>query len=102
MNNFFVNLVVFCLAPVFISCGSGVSEKKSAGQVLYEANCANCHGTDGKLCALGAKDLSLSTMTKEQAAEIIANGKSTMTPFKFLLTSEEIQAVSDYVEALKK
>lgn len=69
---------------------------------MYESYCTNCHGTDGKYCALGAKDLSLSEITKEQAAAIIANGKSTMTPFKNLMTEEEILTVSDYIQTFKK
>jgi len=89
---------------VFSSCGNNSSEKsqiKTAGQSLYESNCTSCHGEDGKLCTLGAKDLSISTFSKEQMEEIITNGKSTMTPFGNLLNKEEVSAVADYVETLK-
>ena len=89
-----------------LSCGGNssdkTSEKKSAGQSFYEANCTACHGEDGKLCALGAKDLSLSDMSKEQMMEIITNGKSTMTSFSSVMTPEEISRLADYVSTLKK
>jgi len=89
---------------LLISCGDNSSDKskiKTAGQSLYESNCTACHGNDGKLCSLGAKDLSVSTFSKEQMEEIIINGKSTMTPFGSILSKEEISAIADYVETLK-
>jgi len=97
---------IFLLLPMllFISCGNNstkTSDAKSAGQSLYESNCTSCHGEDGKLCTLGAKDLSLSTFSKEQMEEIITNGKSTMTPFGNMLSKEEVSAVAVYVQTLK-
>ena len=97
-------LTAYCL--FVYSCGnsdtSSAIEKKSMGQSLYENDCTNCHGSDGKLCALGAKDLSASSLSKEQMADIITNGKSTMTPFGNMLNKEEVSAVADYVLTLKK
>lgn len=100
---------IFTFASSFLillltSCGNNStksSEIKSAGQSLYESNCTSCHGEDGKLCTLGAKDLSLSSFSKEQMIEIITNGKSTMTPFGNMLNKEEVGAVADYVATLK-
>ena len=97
-------LTAYCL---FVSsCGNSgttpVTEKKSMGQSLYETNCTSCHGEDGKLCVLGAKDLSVSSFSKEQMMDIITNGKSTMTPFGNMLNKEEVSAVADYVLTLKK
>ena len=95
----------YCLL-VFSSCENNSSTKSSEvklpGQSLFETNCTNCHGDDGKLCALGAKDLSASSMTKEQMIEIISNGKNTMAPFGNMLKKEEISSVVDYVQTLKK
>ena len=97
-------LTAYCL--FVFSCGNSgttpVAEKKSIGQSLYETNCTSCHGEDGKLCTLGAKDLSLSSLSKEQMMDIITNGKSTMTPFGNMLNKEEVSAVADYVQTLKK
>lgn len=101
---FYLLSIVCCL--FFFACGNNSTEKKSevksSGESLYENNCTNCHGSDGKLCSLGAKDLSVSTLTKEEIMEIITNGKSTMTPFGNILNKEEISAVADYVQTQKK
>ena len=99
----------FCLLPsafclVITSCGNNSTEKsqiKTAGQSFYETNCVSCHGDDGKLCSLGAKDLSVTSFSKEQMIEIITNGKSTMTPFGNMLNKEEVSAVADYAATLK-
>ena len=95
-------ITVYCL--LVFSCGNNSeknSEVKLAGQTLYESSCTGCHGGDGKLCALGAKDLSVSTMTNDQMMDIITNGKSTMTPFGNVLTKEEIASLAGYVQTLK-
>lgn len=90
------------------SCGNNTKEKSSTvpkpnpAQTIFEENCTACHGSDGKLCALGAKDLSISTLDKTQMVEIITNGKKTMTPFGSLLSKEEIDAVVGYIQTLKK
>ena len=97
-------LTAYCL--LIYSCGNSgtapVTEKKSPGQSFFEENCISCHGSDGKLCALGAKDLSLSTLDKTQIIEIIRNGKNTMAPYGSVLSIEEIDAVADYVQTLRK
>ncbi len=96
-------LIFSCL--FFFSCGNSgttlVAEKQSPGQSLFESNCISCHGSDGKRCVLGAKDLSVSTLSKEQMMEIITNGKSTMTPFGSVMNKEEVSEVADYVQTLK-
>ena len=100
---------IYCLLPtayclLALSCGNNSTENlknKSVGFPLYEAHCVSCHGSDGKLCVLGAKDLSVSVMTKEQMTGIITNGKSTMTPFSNIMTPEEISSVADHVQTLK-
>ena len=72
------------------------------GKALYEASCTSCHGSDGKLGLLGAKDLTISGLDINARLEIIKNGKGAMTPFAGLLTDEQINAVAVYVETLKK
>lgn len=95
---------VYCLLQS--SCGNNTSQKKteikSAGESLYENNCTACHGSDGKLGALGAKDLSTSTMDKAGMIDIITNGKNTMTPFGSMLSKEDIEKVTEYVLTLRK
>ena len=99
-------ILLFALSLFLFSCGNAgtapVAEREFTGQNLFESNCTNCHGEDGKLCALGAKDLSISILSKEQVMEIITNGKSTMAPFGNMLHKEEISSVADYIQTLKK
>lgn len=96
----------FCFPVLLLySCGNGSApqpEVKTAGQTLYEANCTSCHGADGMLGTLGAKDLSASTFSREEAEEIITSGKGTMTPFGAMLKAEEISAIAGYIQTLKK
>ena len=106
MIKYFSCLLFTAYCLLVFSCGNNskekISEVKAPGQSTFENNCTACHGSDGKLCALGAKDLSISSMSKEQMIEIITKGKNTMTPFGSLLNKEEIDAVATYVQTLKK
>ena len=96
-------LTAYCL--LMCSCGNNSPKRapavKSAGASLFESNCTSCHGSDGKLCMLGAKDLSISVMTKDEMMEIITNGKNTMTPFGNILSKEDVGTVADHVQTLK-
>ncbi|MGQ0828106.1 MAG: c-type cytochrome [Bacteroidota bacterium] len=71
------------------------------GHELYIANCARCHGDDGKLGLMDSKDLTLSVMDLQQKMEIIKNGKGVMTPFAGQLSDEQIKTVAEYTETLK-
>ena len=72
------------------------------GQSVYTAYCVKCHGEDGKKGFMGAYDLSITTMDKPNIVNIITNGKESMTPFKDVLNEQQIQAVAEYVQTLKK
>ncbi|MFN0030764.1 MAG: c-type cytochrome [Flavobacteriales bacterium] len=94
------------------SCG-GANEKPSpsvapshtlnAAQIetLYRSKCSLCHGNDGRLNYAGAKDLSISTLTKEQIAAQIKYGKGTMPPQKDILSEEEMNALAEYALTLR-
>ena len=72
------------------------------GQQIYSANCAKCHGDDGKAGILGASDLSVSAMDANVKLEIVKNGKGTMPAFAGQLSEEQIGAVVGYIQTLKK
>lgn len=106
MKNFFLLLSVLCFL-LLASCRNNSSEKKNlsekkSGENNFQTYCTTCHGTDGKLCAMGAKDLSVSPMTKEQMMEIITNGKNRMAAFGNLLSKQEIDSLAVYIQILKK
>jgi mono/diheme cytochrome c family protein len=71
------------------------------GQDVYTKLCQNCHGVDGKLMLSGAKDLSISTLTKEEQILIITKGKNTMAAYESQLSQQQIEAVAAYIETLK-
>ena len=85
------------------ACAKSGSEKKATvdGQTIYKKYCILCHGADGKLGLNGAKDLTASILSEPERIVIVTNGKNTMTPFKGVLTEEEIKAVVAYTLTLK-
>lgn len=71
------------------------------GRSLFNLNCALCHGRDGKL-GHGAKDLTVSMLTKEEMIATVEQGRGAMMPYRDILTSKEIDAVVTYVRSLQK
>lgn len=63
-------------------------------------HCTLCHGNDGKLNLSGAKDLSLSTLTRDEMIRQVSEGKGAMMAYKNVLTRREIEAVVDHVRTL--
>ncbi len=72
----------------------------SDGESLYKANCVLCHGSDGKLGASGAKDLSTSTMEFSEMKEIILHGKGLMPAAQ--VNEEQAAAIAEYVNGKLK
>ncbi len=98
------------VALALIACGSmgdrateqAAGTTPTRGEMIYDANCTLCHGEDGKLGIGGAKDLTASTLTKEEVITVIAQGRGNMMPFSTLLSKDEIEAVADHVLNLGK
>ncbi|MEI6407984.1 MAG: cytochrome c [Bacteroidota bacterium] len=102
------NVIIGCIYAAFmwISCSDpGQQNPVGAipeGSTIFRKNCVVCHGADGKLGMNGAKDLSMSVLPLEERINTITNGRNVMTPFKALLSPEEIKAVAQYTLSLKK
>ena len=99
-------LISFVFVLLLIACSgkenSNQSETAAAdGAAVYKKYCLLCHGVDGKLGVNGAKDITISPLTKAERVVLITNGKNLMTPFKGVLTEAEIDAVADYTLTLK-
>jgi mono/diheme cytochrome c family protein/uncharacterized membrane protein len=83
----------------------GTSEDEvDQGKAVWEANCASCHGEDGKPTQAGAPDLSdfartsaASNATWDQA---VSQGKGAMPGFEGELSEAEQQAVVAYARTL--
>lgn len=72
------------------------------GRLLFMTSCKLCHGADGTQGLNGAKDLSTSKLTKEEKLHVIKNGRNAMAAYKNILEEGEINAISAFVETLKK
>ena len=105
---------IFCLA---VSCSgeapkeaktpektvAKVEEKKSSkGPKIYKTYCIACHGPNGDMAINDAKDLTISELGLDEKIEQITNGKGLMTPFKDILSEEEIREVAEYTVSLIK
>ena len=76
-------------------------EPTAMGKTIYESKCMNCHGSDGKSGLSGAKDLTASTLSRDEKTQIIKTGKNTMMGFSGQLDDVQIEAVVDYIEELQ-
>lgn len=83
----------------------------SAGQAVYEARCTFCHGPDGKGnpgMAANSPAVNIADAdwtyggSKEDIARAISDGipDTTMRGFKGTMTSQDIDAVAEYVASL--
>ena len=94
-------IVLTVLVVSVFACGSKNSSGTIDAEKLYKANCVICHGADGKLGINGAKDITKSPMTLKERINNITYGAGTMTPFKDILSEEEIKAIAKYTLTLK-
>jgi mono/diheme cytochrome c family protein len=99
-------LILLSIISVFILACSGsgenVGQEAINAKALYEKKCSLCHGNDGQLNLAGASDLSKSALSLEDRINVITNGKNNMTPFKAVLSEDEIKAVAIYIENFRK
>jgi mono/diheme cytochrome c family protein len=78
-------------------------ERTKLGATTYIANCAMCHGQDGKKYYREATDLSLSGASNERIDTLIRRGsKGRMPAFEGTLTDEQISATADYIVTLRQ
>lgn len=71
------------------------------GQQLFVANCARCHGADGRAGLNGAHDLTKSNLNAYGRTYLVTNGMGQMPAFKETLTVAEIEAVVAYSLTLR-
>ena len=88
-------------APAEKETAAAPVDNKAAGENIFRTYCITCHGIDGKLGLNGAKDLTVSEISMEERINQVTNGKGLMTPFKDILTEEQIQQVAEYTVSLK-
>ena len=108
--------LAYTAALLMVACGSAeeqINRRAAAaqaagaaagpdGMAIFRQYCVVCHGADGKLGLNGAKDLTASLLTPEERINVITNGRKLMTPFNEILSADEIKAVAEYTQTLKK
>lgn len=102
MNRLFLLILLFCACREKNEKTSVSSSAPIFGQQIYIERCTSCHGSDGKLGFGGAKDLSVSSLDSLGVIRQVTEGKGAMTPFKNLLSPDEIRAVSIFSFSLRK
>jgi mono/diheme cytochrome c family protein len=86
---------------------SGNAARIAAAKTTYSAKCAMCHGANGAGSEVGKSmnvpDLRSSEIQKRadaELAEVIANGKNGMPPFKSSLEAGQIHGLVAYLRTL--
>ncbi|MBA3664610.1 MAG: cytochrome c [Bacteroidetes bacterium] len=105
------NKILAALSLMMITASFGIAEiakKKKMqadnthivatdGKALYENNCKLCHGDDGRLGAMGSKDISSTPLDVAGIKNVILNGQSSMA--KVPVTEEQATAIAEYVNS---
>ena len=100
---FGILIVSGCKDPKQSNPTDSLETKRTTGKELYLQRCTVCHGTDGKLGASGAKDLSVTKLNESEIREIILEGKNAMPPFEHQIESEvTLNEMVEFVKSLSK
>ena len=113
-------VVLLFLSSVFVACSdAGKTEENTGdeetatepvdpkmaaemGKTVYTQHCQLCHGADGKMGASGAKDLSVSALSEQDAKNVVTYGRGGMVSYKEILTKDQIKNVVAYIQTLRK
>lgn len=79
-----------------------IPEPKIDGSRIYKNYCVTCHGLYGDMGSVGAFDLTKTALTVDEKIEVITKGRNTMAPFEGQLTADQIVAVAEFTETLKR
>jgi mono/diheme cytochrome c family protein len=89
-----------------VCLASSMSFAQSAGEAVYKANCASCHGSTGTPSAGIAKIMDVKPAAEYKSSEkdqidAVKNGKNKMKAFSPKLTDAQIKDAVDYFRTLK-
>ena len=87
--------------PLKAFAANGNNSPFSAGAVIYQSNCAFCHGADGKKAYRNAPDLTLSGLNEDAIKQMLREGKGRMPSYTLVLSEEEINSVAVFVKGLQ-
>ena len=102
------------LCGLLLACGGGgenpnftsndeVASSGPDGKKIFKIHCVACHGIKGDMGVNGAANLNVSELPLAQRIQTITHGRMDkgMTPYKGILSPDEIQAVAEYTLTLK-
>jgi len=101
---------ISCAAILWVACGSSSGDTAASNtdpitpeqaKTLFIRKCATCHGTEGNMEIGGAKNLTASTLSKEEVLDQIRHGKGNMPPFGEVLTTKEIEAIAQHTLSIR-
>ena len=103
-------LAMLAALSAIVLAWSASARAQGAGETVYKAKCASCHGADGKGAtpagkATKARDFSSDEVKKETDAEwteIIVKGKNKMPAYDKKLTESEVKDAVAYIRSLIK
>lgn len=81
--------------------GPALAAPPLPGQLIFQKNCARCHGKDGRLGLNGAHDLTKSNLNAFGRTYLVTNGMGKMPAFHKTLTPTQIEQVVAYSLTLK-
>jgi mono/diheme cytochrome c family protein len=87
--------------PLKAVAANGNNSPFSAGAVIYQSNCAFCHGSDGKKAYRNAPDLTLSGLNEDAIKQMLREGKGRMPSYTLVLSEDEINSVAVFVKGLQ-
>jgi mono/diheme cytochrome c family protein len=97
-------LLFIALAIFGLACGGSKTKQVNIedGKEVYKKYCVACHGENGEKALNGAVKFPESKLSAKERVLVITNGRNMMTPFKGILSEDEIKAVADYTVILSK
>ena len=75
---------------------------KASIKRAYTMKCSLCHGSNGKLMASNAPDLSQSKLDLDSRIALITYGKGMMPPQRGVLDAATIRGIAEYIETFRE
>ncbi len=106
MTRSFIHLAF--LGSLALSCGYAAAPQSvggdapGKGELVYNVQCASCHGRKGNMGVGGAKDLVMSTLSRDSMIAVVTHGRGAMMPYGAILDREQVNAVVDHAMGMRK
>jgi mono/diheme cytochrome c family protein len=103
-------LLLSLLGGGLLAICAGSSQAQSAGETLFKAKCAMCHGPDGKgevpmgkkLSARNLGSTEVQGQSNAQLTEVLTKGKNKMPAYDGKLSKEQIAQLVAYIREFAK